>query len=547
MRTLQLVLRPLALAGVVAAVQAQTINDTVAANACLEVVGVNCVTASGWSGTYENVRTYLKSHPTATQAQVVNDFLIPAVRANTGLQFGVIDNVYKAFGRTATSENEYVWQPQFDKTWRTYNDLVKLVKLTPSPALPVTPVAPAPTIDAAAQSAAVQMAFIKVFARQATQADISQAASSRIPPAQVESWVRAGLPRSSNEVARVVDTEFPLVIGRSPNATERSSLISLISSVWTGADDLTTYLSNNRARYGAPPAPPAGSTPFHDGQMFFGYNGIPLSQNILSSSGGYLVNTNGSNIVAQGGGNIVGQGGGNIVGQGGGNFVDPATGILMNANREPLVIQLLRAQGSGYLVNTNGSNIVAQGGGNIVAQGGGNLVGPSGGTIVGQGGGNALPLLKVASFSMYSANDISRLRSAVNQLAISPAQIGQAIGTNPAINNQYSLKSVGGTPAPYNPGQVNITGSTQWVQGQPLEVTWQVTQQPTGGVCTLGVKARLDSSVVPDHSVTFASGHMTLAARNYAAGTKVMLSLVDLCADKMISQQVPVTVKAASR
>ena len=534
--------------GVSTASQAQTINNTVAANACLEVVGVNCVTASGWSGIYEIVRTYLKSAPAASQTVVVQNCLIPAVRANTGLQFGIVDNVYASFGRQASSTDEYVWQSQFGTTWTTYNDLVKLVKLTPSPALPPAPVTVAPGIDPAAQALAVQTAFVKVFARAASQADVAQAAASRIAPAQAEGWVRGGLPRSATDVARVVDSVFPVTIGRSPTAQERASLIAAISSTWSGADDLTTYLTRMRASYvpAAPAGPPPGSTPFQNGQLFFGYNGIPLAP-YLVGSGGYLVNTNGSNIVAQGGLNIVGQGGGNIVGQGGGNFVDPASKVLKNANGEPLNIQLLRAQGSGYLVNTNGSNIVAQGGGNIVAQGGGNIVAQGGLNIVGQGGGNISPIAIVSSYGLFNGADVTRYLGSLTS-AISPNQIavGQAVNQNAvAVGSQYSLKSVGMTPPTpaYTPGQVQITGPSQWTQGQPLTVTWSVVRQPVGS-CAAGVKASVNSSVQGGNGVAISTGQVTLGAMNYAAGSSVPLTVVDGCTGGVISQVFPTIVRA---
>lgn len=426
LRTLRLALLPLFLAS---ELHAQTAPSRATLNlfssaACQEAIGVDCATDPSQASLWSNIRVFVNSQPVGsiTQTVIVQKFLVPLINQNASMKQDIVTRAFQALGRTATYADQNQWIASYN-SWQTYQRLVPMIPRTGvSPVVAPT----APQYTQAQQQQALQTAFVKVWARQPLAAEAARFNS--IAPAAMESAVRGLLAGTPAEASRIVDGVFAPVIGRQPTAYEKAGVVGAFGRYWTGADDLASYLRGVSASYRTPNNGPQQVTgiPFSNGQIFIGFNGIPLSTSLLGA-GGYLLAIDGNSIVAQGGGNLI-----------------SSNGILVDRNGSPLVFSKIVAQGGGNLVSQGGGNIVAQGGGNIVAQGGGNIVAQGGGNIVAQGGGNLQPLVNMGSFGLYDAVSIANLlRNPVSLTSIG-AELTKAVNLlNSQSSGTFGLQSVG--------------------------------------------------------------------------------------------------------
>ena len=236
--------------------QAQKLPDSFALNvfvgsACQEAIGVDCTKDPQMTNLHYDILSSIQSRKTApNQSAIVQQYLVPMVRKNIGMQQDIIGRAFKALGRSSTSTDETQWTGKFE-SWQTYQRLVPLVKQTPAAVIqPVKP--PAPTFTPQQNQQAVVASFIKIYARNPNYNEYGK--FTTVDPAAMDGAVRSSLngmrgDALNAELNNIINNKFPLAIGRQPTSTEKNGLLTTFNSYWTGADDLSAYLTRMAASY----------------------------------------------------------------------------------------------------------------------------------------------------------------------------------------------------------------------------------------------------------------------------------------------------------
>ena len=341
--------------GVVGRLSAQpgSATNVAISTACLQALGVDCTKDPQQRDLWYDLMAQVNGrHIAASESAIVQQYLIPALRRNPGMQAAVVDRAYKYQGKTAGSFEESQWTRQYE-SWQTYERLVPMI---PRAAAPVVAAPAQPQFSQQQQQQALQTAFQFIWGRLPSPSE--SALFNTVTPANMPGSVRSALRNYPGEAPRIVATVFPSIVGRPPTEYERAGVVSVFERYWTGADDLATYLRDVTASYRTPnygpntaaqtTAPLAPGTHYFDRNnmeinssalaslprkngVFVDNNGNPLSitYKVISNDGGSIIS---SGLVAAGGGNLVAAGGGNLVSNAGGTYHVQSVGAAPAAN-----------------------------------------------------------------------------------------------------------------------------------------------------------------------------------------------------------------------
>jgi len=276
-----------------------------------------------------------------------------------------------------------------------------------------------------------------------------------------------------------------------------------------------------------------------------------IGTNIVAQGGGNIILNAGGNIVAQGGGNIVAQGGGNIVAQGGGNIVAQGGGNLINDGAQYLKALIFTdpstAARTARLITPGGASVISNDGGSFlpninqiaaVAK----LIGEDGSSFaVGNGAG----ILAAKPGAALAAN--TSVANPAVALKASSGAIGEnssgVIGENSSgiigfngsgvVAKNQLLTDNGAAAVTYSAQSVSdakaavMTGPATWTYGQPAMITW--TPMPGTAACASGYRVLINGTTPAGNAVTLTLGKSLLQPGNWPRGTRLSISLTNLC------------------
>lgn len=552
---------------------------------CQTVLGLACSTTSSYASIYSDITLKISRGQLGSDtSSLMYSYLLPMVQSSTSWQANIVDNAWRALNCTGAAP-ESQWIQKYSQ-WQTYSQLYyQMHSAGCSGASANIPNAAPP--NAAAQYVAVNQmysAYSQVWGAAAgyatanTQCPVSSGAVSC-----ARSALRAYVQTHGTGILQILAAPvYQQVVGQALDSGHAQSLFYQFGNYWTGADDLSKYLSSTASQWrtlqvsqpaaaafaginaqGCPVDTSGRALSSSCGMFFLSSSGAQAKSSYVVTVAGKRLTTKASNspsgllvggdgqpvhIILNGGGNWQLKDGSNTVAAGGGNFLGQNGSSIVASGAGNIV-----ASGAGNIVASGAGNIVASGGGNIVASGGGNfqVLAPAmaasytglisnGASVISNDGGSFLPALSSiilngggnivgpSSGTLISNNNINGLYQggATSVVNTNGSNVVSTNGGN-ASASSYSLQSV------KNPVLV-ITGPAYWPHTRTATVTWYT--QSAGSACTKGVQVLLYGSPASNsRPAQINSGSAVIGAVSWPIGTRVPVTLQDLCTNAVVS------------